>query len=277
MRVVIVMYYTTIMKLVSCSVGVLTKNSEKTLERALQPFQDFSEIIVCDGGSTDSTLAIAEKFGAKVIEQKSEFKDDEGRLIDYSGPRNQLLDAASNDWIFFIDSDEICPPELISEVISIVNTPEDQLDTFIYAIQRKYIVNGVVIESDAVAYPLIQYRFFHKKHVKRFTKKIHERIRWEDTEKVGVLKNCQHVPIETSTQENKAKRQRYIKLEVAQTPAVTVTQKLRHTWVSAARLTLLCLRLIKSRLLDKGPHAPFSFSVERATYIVSYWWALMKK
>ncbi|MBI2603994.1 MAG: glycosyltransferase, partial [Candidatus Harrisonbacteria bacterium] len=54
---------------IPCSVGVLTLNSAKTLARCLESFKDFAEIIVCDGNSTDDTVAIAKKYGAKVVKQ----------------------------------------------------------------------------------------------------------------------------------------------------------------------------------------------------------------
>ncbi len=51
----------------SISVTVITLNEEKDLPRALRSVKDLAyEIVIVDCGSTDSTVAIAKKFGAKV-------------------------------------------------------------------------------------------------------------------------------------------------------------------------------------------------------------------
>src|SRR5258706_210174 len=94
------------------SVGILTFNSARTLERALRSVSECEDIIVCDGGSKDETRAIAEKYGARIVEQNRAFKRADGRLADYSGARNQCLAAAKRRWFFYIDSDEEASPEL---------------------------------------------------------------------------------------------------------------------------------------------------------------------
>ena len=91
---------------ISATVGILTFNSEKTLERALESVKDFAEILICDGGSTDSTREIAARYGAKVIQQDARFKNADGRLRDWGGVRQQMLESASNEWFLYIDSDE---------------------------------------------------------------------------------------------------------------------------------------------------------------------------
>ena len=87
------------MEKIPATVTVLTRNSGKTLERALASVRDFDEIIVCDGGSTDETLEIAHKHGARVIAQDGQFHDAKGKIYDYAGVRNQTLHAARHNWI----------------------------------------------------------------------------------------------------------------------------------------------------------------------------------
>ena len=53
------------------SVVVHTYNSEKTLEKCLKSVTSCEEIIVCDMYSTDRTIEIAQKYGAKVIYHKN--------------------------------------------------------------------------------------------------------------------------------------------------------------------------------------------------------------
>ena len=77
----------------------MLKNEEKNLPRSLDSVKNLvDEIIVVDTGSTDKTIEIANSYGANVIE--TPWQDD------FSTPRNMAIDAASGDWIIFLDADE---------------------------------------------------------------------------------------------------------------------------------------------------------------------------
>ncbi|MCX7982228.1 MAG: glycosyltransferase [Syntrophales bacterium] len=78
---------------------MIVKDEEEHLERCLtsvRPFVD--EIIVVDTGSQDKTVAIAEKFGAKVYFHPWE--------NDFAKHRNQSISYAKGDWILRLDADE---------------------------------------------------------------------------------------------------------------------------------------------------------------------------
>jgi glycosyltransferase involved in cell wall biosynthesis len=85
------------------TIGMIVKNEEKVLARCLeglQPIRDRvkTELIIVDTGSTDKTVEIAEKYGAKVL-----YFDWIG---DFSAARNVGLRAAKGEWFMFIDADE---------------------------------------------------------------------------------------------------------------------------------------------------------------------------
>jgi len=83
------------MKISAC---IITLNEERNLPRCLQslvPIVD--EILVVDSGSTDGTVAIAEKFGARVVRQD---------WLGYVGQKNFALDQATHPWVLSIDADE---------------------------------------------------------------------------------------------------------------------------------------------------------------------------
>ena len=84
----------------SLSAVILSKNSEKKIEKCLSSLKGWAdEIIIVDGGSTDGTIKIAERFGARVY------------LHPFSGSfaeeRNFGTDKASSEWALQLDSDEI--------------------------------------------------------------------------------------------------------------------------------------------------------------------------
>jgi glycosyltransferase involved in cell wall biosynthesis len=86
------------------SLLMLCKDEAEYMERALASVRDVvDEIVVVDTGSTDETRAIAEAFGAKVI-------DDEWRC-DFGAARNAGLAHASGDYVLWMDADEFIDNE----------------------------------------------------------------------------------------------------------------------------------------------------------------------
>ncbi len=81
------------------SAALIVRNEENYLEGCLASLAgQVDEIVVVDTGSTDGTTRIAESCGAKLLRQP--WTDD------FSAARNEALDAASGDWILYIDADE---------------------------------------------------------------------------------------------------------------------------------------------------------------------------
>lgn len=92
------------------SAVVLTKNEERNLERCLGSLSWCEEIIIVDDFSSDKTVEIAKKFKAVVIQRKLD--------ADFSGQRNFGLKRAKNEWVFFVDADEVVLPDLAQEISS---------------------------------------------------------------------------------------------------------------------------------------------------------------
>jgi glycosyltransferase involved in cell wall biosynthesis/Tfp pilus assembly protein PilF len=81
------------------SVCMIVKNEEQTLEKCLNSVRDIaSEIIIVDTGSTDETIRIAKKFGAKIFHHN--WNDD------FSSARNFSIEKATQPWILILDADE---------------------------------------------------------------------------------------------------------------------------------------------------------------------------
>ncbi len=81
------------------SLCMIVKNEEKFLPQCLESVQDVvDEIVVVDTGSTDGTVEIARRFGAKVFHY--EWSDD------FSAARNFALEHATGDWVLVLDADE---------------------------------------------------------------------------------------------------------------------------------------------------------------------------
>jgi glycosyltransferase involved in cell wall biosynthesis len=94
---------------VSVSVVVPIKNEAANLPRCLGSVQWASEILVVDSQSTDGSIQIAEKHGAKVVQ------------FHFNGTwpkkKNWALENLPfrNEWVFILDADEVLPPEAAEE------------------------------------------------------------------------------------------------------------------------------------------------------------------
>ena len=89
------------------SVTIITRNEAADIGAALDSVAWADERIVIDSRSTDDTIAIAQRHGARV-----EVRDWPG----YVAQKNYAASIATNDWIFSIDADERATPELGAEI-----------------------------------------------------------------------------------------------------------------------------------------------------------------
>lgn len=81
------------------SACMIVKDEEEVLDDCLASIEKWTdEIILIDTGSTDKTMEIAKKYGAKIYEQEW--------AEDFSYHRNFSISKATGDWIFIIDADE---------------------------------------------------------------------------------------------------------------------------------------------------------------------------
>src|SRR5436190_22371274 len=86
------------------SLCMIVKNESKHLANCLESVDGVvDEIIIVDTGSTDNTIEIAEKYGAKVFHYK--WHDD------FGAARNEALKYASGDWVLVLDADEVLSDE----------------------------------------------------------------------------------------------------------------------------------------------------------------------
>ncbi|MDA1095072.1 MAG: glycosyltransferase [Acidobacteria bacterium] len=74
-----------------------------------------SELIVCNNNSTDRTADIAAAAGARVVFEP---------VNQISRARNTGAEAATGDWLLFIDADSYPPPDLLSDVVRAIQSGE---------------------------------------------------------------------------------------------------------------------------------------------------------
>ncbi len=97
----------------SLTAVIIAKNEEAMIANCIETLRWCDEILVIDNGSTDSTAAVAEKLGARVVGFSSE---------DFSQVREMGLKRVKTDWIMYIDADERITPTLKQEIAVQVET-----------------------------------------------------------------------------------------------------------------------------------------------------------
>ncbi len=86
------------------SVVIITKNEAHIIGKTLQSLQDITDdFIIVDSGSTDNTVEICKKFGAKIIETTWD---------GYGQNKNKGIELARYNWILNLDADETIDEQL---------------------------------------------------------------------------------------------------------------------------------------------------------------------
>lgn len=112
------------------SAVVLVKNQSLELEKCLSSLTWCDEIIVVDDNSVDNSVEVAKKHEARVY-----IRDLSG---DFSSQRAFGLSKAKNEWVFFIDADEVVSPELANEIYQ-------QISQFLSPVNGYYVIRKDVL------------------------------------------------------------------------------------------------------------------------------------
>ena len=103
------------MKNKTISVVLATFNEEENLARCLDSVKDFAdEIVIVDGNSTDNTIEVAKKFGARIKSTTNK--------PNFHINKQMAIDLAQCDWVFQLDADEIISSALAREMKEKVNS-----------------------------------------------------------------------------------------------------------------------------------------------------------
>src|SRR4030095_14253717 len=150
----------------SISVVVIAQNEERTIGEVLQAVRSLaSEIIVVDSGSSDRTVEIGERAGAKVVHQD---------WLGYSAQKNYALGLASGEWLLSLDADEVATPDLVSEIDATLGGPGAQ-DFNGFRIPRLLFIGDHAIRHGGF-YPDAQLRLFRRGKGQFNDRLVHEAV-----------------------------------------------------------------------------------------------------
>ena len=153
------------------SVAIIAKNEEANLPRTLASVRWADEVIVVDSGSTDGTVAIARKFGAKVVCET---------WHGFGRQKNLAIQNCSSEWVLSLDADEEVNEELAKEIRALL---ESSTDVNAYFLRRRNLFLGRWIKHGGY-YPDPKLRLFRKEAAWFEERAVHETMRYSGATRI---------------------------------------------------------------------------------------------
>lgn len=145
------------------SAAIITYNEERNIARALESLRCCDEIVVVDSGSTDRTVELATKLGARVLDLA---------WRGYAGQKNYASECCQNDWVLSLDADEALSEALEAEIWQIKkNGPE--FDAYTMPRLAQYLGRWILHSG---WYPDRKIRLFDRRHAKWVGNFVHESV-----------------------------------------------------------------------------------------------------
>jgi len=145
------------------SAAIITYNEERNIARVVESLRCCDEIVVVDSGSTDRTVELATKLGARVIESG---------WRGFAGQKNYATERCENDWILSLDADEALSEALEGELWQIKkNGPE--YDAYTMPRMAQYLGRWILHSG---WYPDRKVRLYNRQKAKWIGNFVHESV-----------------------------------------------------------------------------------------------------
>jgi glycosyltransferase involved in cell wall biosynthesis len=149
------------------SLSMIVKNEENYLPGCLDSVKGLvDEIVIVDTGSSDSTIEIARKYGAIIIEFP--WNDD------FAAARNESLRNCSGEWILYLDADERLTPDSAKNLRNYLLASGPEIGGIICTIESDHLQLDGKTELHRGGYPRV-FRNLGYPLIK-FEGRVHEQI-----------------------------------------------------------------------------------------------------
>jgi len=140
-------------------------NEEENIRACLESISWVDELIVVDSFSTDRTVEIAREYTDKVYRHEYKYS---------TAQKNWIIPQASHEWIFLLDADERCTPELRAEIEALLDAEEDPPHGAYWIYRRNFFLGKEIKHC----------RWNKDKVIRLF---LRDRYRYEDVEVHGEI------------------------------------------------------------------------------------------
>ena len=154
------------------SVAMIVRDEQEALAASIESIRPIAdEIVVLDTGSTDQTVAVAERLGAVI-----------GRTAwdnDFAAARNRCLRQATGDWVLWLDAGERLAEDSAAELRQFVDCQADPATAYMLWVEMP------PAEQTACREQVVQLRLIPNRPDLRFQGRVRETLR-PSTESAGL-------------------------------------------------------------------------------------------
>jgi glycosyltransferase involved in cell wall biosynthesis len=154
------------------SAVLITRNAANVLDTCLASLAFVDEIVVVDSSSSDGTIQIAARRGARVVQKE---------WLGFGRQKQFAVEQAAHDWVLCLDADELVSPELAGSIAAAVVAPASP----VYRMARRNRFLGRWL-SHGEGYPDWSPRLFNRMNARWSDDLVHEKVLYSVTP--GTLK-----------------------------------------------------------------------------------------
>jgi glycosyltransferase involved in cell wall biosynthesis len=147
---------------VPLSVVLITHNAAAQLAECLASVAFADEVVVVDSGSDDGTVALATRYGARVVAKE---------WLGFGRQKQFAVEQAAHDWVLCLDADERASPELAASVVRELQSPAARA----YRMARRNRFLGRWLRHGE-GYPDWSVRLFDRRHARWSDDEVHEKV-----------------------------------------------------------------------------------------------------
>jgi glycosyltransferase involved in cell wall biosynthesis len=154
------------------SAVLITRNAANVLDTCLESLAFVDEIVVVDSASSDGTIEIARRHGARVVQKE---------WLGFGRQKQFAVEQAAHDWVLCLDADERVSPALAASIAAAVVAPVSP----VYRMARRNRFLGRWL-SYGEGYPDWSPRLFNRMNARWSDDLVHEKVLYSVTP--GTLK-----------------------------------------------------------------------------------------
>ena len=144
------------------TVAIIALNAAGQIERCLASVSFADDVLVVDSGSTDGTVAIAERLGARVVHRD---------WLGFGRQKQYAVSAAKHDWVLCLDVDERVTERLAGSIRSALG--DARIKAWRMARRNRFL--GVWLRHGE-GYPDWTLRLFDRAHASWSNDEVHEAV-----------------------------------------------------------------------------------------------------